>query len=60
MCASVILSGSHGMFRLRVCVDWMIAPWGNLIWRGITATCLLRTGAPLTVKCAVAPESNMA
>jgi len=50
MCASVTLVGSHGMFRLHVCVDSMKLPSGNLILSGFTTGCLLMTGAPCTKK----------
>ena len=60
MCASVNASGSHGISKLHVCVDWMILPLGSVIFSGDAVGLLLTTGAPCTRKCPVAPESEMA
>ena len=60
MWASVIWSGSHGMFKLHVCVDMIFLPFGNRIWIGLVAFLLLTTGAPSTRKWPVAPESETA
>ena len=60
ICASVILSGSHGISRWHVCDDCMILPSGSLMLRGLVATFFRVTGAPSTTKCAVAPESEYA
>ena len=60
MWASVIWSGSHGMFKLHVWVDVIFLPFGNRICIGLVALFLLTTGAPSTRKCPVAPESDTA
>ena len=60
MCASVNASGSHGISRLHVCVDWMPLPLGSVILSGDSVGLLLTTGAPCNRKCHVAPESDMA
>ena len=60
MCASVIESGSHGMSRLHVWVDFIMDPLGSLIDNGEHVRCSFFTAAPLMMKCAVAPESRMA
>ena len=60
MCASVICTGSHGMSRLHVWVDWITLPFGNVIVIGCAEICLFITGAPLTKKWPVAPEYEMA
>ena len=60
MWASVIDVGSHGMSKLQVCVDCMVFPSGIVMVNGEVAIFLFVTGAPSTVKCAVAPESDRA
>ena len=60
ICASVNSSGSHGISRLHVCVDWILLPFGGLILSGDSVGLLLTTGAPCNRKCHVAPESDMA
>ena len=60
MCASVISSGSHGISRLPVCVDWMCFPFGSVIVIGFSAIFFFTIGAPSTKKWPVAPESEMA
>ncbi len=55
----VISSGSHGMSRLQVCVDWILLPSGRVILMGFLATCLFVTGASSFRKCPVAPESEI-
>ena len=59
MYASVNASGSHGISRLHVCVDWMLLPLGSVIFSGDSVGILLTTGAPCNRKCHVAPESDM-
>ena len=60
MCASVNASGSHGIYRLHVCVDCMLLPLGCVILSGDSVGLLLTTGAPCNRKFHVAPESDMA
>ena len=60
MYVSVTWYGNHGMSRLHVCVDCIVPPLGNVIVTGLIAFFLLTTGAPLTRKWPVAPESKMA
>ena len=60
MCASVNASGSHGISRLHVCVDWMLLPLGSVLLSGDDVGLLLTTGDPCNIKCPVAPESDMA
>ena len=60
MCASMPLCGNHGMSRLHVWVDQMVLPLGRVMVIGLIAGCLLMTGAPLTTKWPVAPESEIA
>ena len=60
MCASVNASGSHGISRLHVCVDWVLLPLGGVILSGDSVGLLLTTGDPCNIKCPVAPESDMA
>ena len=59
ICAAVILSGSHGMFKLHVCEDCMVLPSGNVMTMGLRAIRLLVTGALACRKCPVAPESEI-
>ena len=60
MCASVNASGSHGISRLHVCVDWILLPLGSLILSGDSVGLLLTNGAPCNRKFPVAPEYDMA
>ena len=60
ICASVTVFGSHGMSKLYVCVDCIIFPLGSVIFNGDDVIFWLTTGAPCTIKCPVAPESEMA
>ena len=60
MWASVMAAGSHGISRLHVWVDFIIEPSGKLIQSGEFVGRLFLTVVPLTIKCAVAPESKMA
>ena len=60
MCASVTLLGSHGMFRLQVCVEVSLLPSGMVMVRGATAGLMFIAGASVVKKCAVAPVSLMA
>ena len=60
MCASFNASGSHGISRLHLCVDWMFLPLGSVILSGGSVGLLLTTGDPCNRKCPVAPESDMA
>ena len=60
ICACVALTGNSGMSRLHVCVDWIVLPLGNVMVIGLVAFCLFTTGAHLTRKCPVAPESEIA
>ena len=60
MCDSVNASGSHGISRLHVCVDWNILPLGSVRLSGDSVGLLLTTGAPCNRKCPVATESDMA
>ena len=60
MCASVNASGSHGISRLHVCVDWTLLPLGSVILSGDSVGLLLTTGSTCNRKCPVAPESDMA
>ena len=60
ICASVILSGNHGIFRLQACIDLICLPLGSRMQIGVVASCLLTIGAPATMKWPVAPESAMA
>ena len=60
MWASVTVSGSHGMSRLHVCVDFIVLPFGSVMVIGLVAFCILVAGAPSIRKCAVAPESDRA
>ena len=48
------------MSRLHVCVDWIIFPFGNVIFNGEVVNFLLTKGAPCTRKFPVAPESETA
>ena len=57
---SVTWLGSHGMFKLAVCVDHITLPSGSLIAIGWSAILLLITGAFSSTKCPDAPESDMA
>ena len=60
ICASVTVFGSHGMSKLHVCVNCIIFPLGSVIFNGEAVNFLLTTGDPCTIKCPVAPESDMA
>ena len=60
MCASVNASGSHGISRLHVCVDWMLLPLGSVILSSDYIGLLLTNGSPCNRKCPVSPESDMA
>ena len=60
MCASVNASGSHGISRLHVCVDWMLLALRSLILSGDAVGLLLTTGSRCDRKCPVGPESDMA
>ena len=57
---SVIVVGNQGMSKLPVWVDLIIFPSGSLIAIGNCAIFLLTIGAPSTIKCPVAPESEIA
>lgn len=59
MWPAVMVSGSHGMSRLQVCVDCILLPSGKVILMGLIAICLFVTGASSCRKCPVAPESDM-
>lgn len=50
MYACVTSVGSHGMFRLHVCVDMIVVPSGSVIVIGHGSQCLLMTGASATRK----------
>ena len=43
-----------------MCVDCIVPPLGNVMMTGFVAFILLTTGAPLTRKWPVAPESEIA
>ena len=58
MCASMTDAGNHGIYRLQVCVDLIVFPFGSVILIGAVATFALVAGAPFIRKCAVAPESD--
>ena len=60
MCFCYIIREPRDLQIACVCVDLIIVPSGNLILSGLAAGCLLLTEAPLTMKFAVAPESNIA
>ena len=60
MCARVASSGSHGMFNLHVCVDFIVSPSGRLMINGFVVGLTSITGAPGTMKCPVAPASAIA
>ena len=58
MWASVISSGSHGIPKLHVCVEYMMLPSGSFIAIGNSAAFMLTTAEPSTRKCDDAPESE--
>ena len=60
ICASGTWFGSNGMYRLHVCVDVIILPFGNLILIGLSATCKFVTGTHSIRQWPVAPESDIA
>ena len=60
MCAVVALSGSHGMFILHVCIDFITLPSGRLIEIGLDVGSTSTTGVTGSTKCPVAPASATA
>ena len=59
MCASVTWFGSHGVYKIHVCVDVMLLKFGMVMLIGLSATCKFVTGATSNRKWPLAPESEM-
>ena len=59
MCASVISSGSHGISKLQVCVEYIMLPSGNFIAIGKSADFMLTTADPSARKWDDAPSSPL-
>merc|ERR1712051_114889 len=60
MCALVTSSGNHGISKFPTCVEYNIVPLGILIAIGFSAGRTFTNGAPSTIKCPLAPESEIA
>ena len=57
ICALVVLSSSHGMFILHVCVDLITLLSGRFIEIGLGVGSKSTTGVPDNTKCPVVPAS---
>ena len=59
--ASVINDGSHGIFKLHMCVDLMILLFDRVMVRmGLLVAWIFAAGVSFIRKCTVAPESDSA
>ena len=55
-----ISCGNHGISRLQVWVDWIVLPFGNVIFNGFITTHLLTTGVPSIKDNYLKPKPNIA
>jgi hypothetical protein len=60
ICARRAACGKEGIFKVSVCVDVIVSPFGRRTSKGVVADCLLEHLAFSRRKCAVHPESKSA
>ena len=60
MCPILASSGSSGILSLQSCLDYTLEPFGIVTVNGFRAGIISTTGASVTRKVPVAPESTIA